>query len=72
MLISSRNVGDSIRIGESVSVRVLELKGNQVRIGITAQKSTPVPRQEVAEDIASNASLTSALDVSNCSLADGT
>lgn len=54
MLVLSRDTGESILIGENVSVRVLEIKGKQVRIGITAPKGMSVHRQEVAERIAAD------------------
>jgi carbon storage regulator len=41
MLILTRRIGETIRIGDDVSVTVLEIHGNQVRIGIQAPKSPP-------------------------------
>ncbi len=52
MLILTRRVGENLRIGEEVSVVVLEVNGNQVRLGITAPKSVTVHREEVSERIA--------------------
>jgi carbon storage regulator len=52
MLILTRRVGEQLRIGEDVSVIVLEVRGNQVRLGITAPKSVTVHREEVFERIA--------------------
>jgi carbon storage regulator len=52
MLILTRRVGETLRIGEDVSVVVLEVHGNQVRLGITAPKSVTVHREEVFERIA--------------------
>jgi carbon storage regulator len=52
MLILTRRVGENLRIGEEVSVVVLEVNGNQVRLGITAPKSVTVHREEVFERIA--------------------
>lgn len=49
MLVLSRDAGESILIGDNVSVQVLEIKGKQVKIGITAPKSMPVHRNEIAE-----------------------
>ena len=51
MLILTRRVGESIRIGEDVSVTVLGVKGNQVRLGIAAPRTVAVNRQEVHERI---------------------
>jgi len=46
MLILTRRVGETLMIGDSVSVTVLGVKGNQVRIGITAPKDVAVHREE--------------------------
>jgi carbon storage regulator len=51
MLILTRRVGETIMIGESVKVTVLEVKGSQVRVGIEAPKEVPVHRQEIYERI---------------------
>ncbi|BBM00139.1 carbon storage regulator CsrA [Microbulbifer sp. GL-2] len=47
MLILKRRTGENLRIGSNVSVTVLEVKGNQVKIGIHAPKSLPVHREEI-------------------------
>ncbi|MCO1335555.1 carbon storage regulator CsrA [Microbulbifer sp. OS29] len=47
MLILKRRTGENLRIGTCVSVTVLEVKGNQVKIGILAPKSLPVHREEI-------------------------
>lgn len=49
MLILTRTVGQSIMIGDDVTVTVLGIKGNQVRIGFTAPKSVCIDREEVYE-----------------------
>ena len=49
MLILTRRVGETIMIGNDVTVTVLGVKGNQVRIGIVAPKDVVVDREEVAE-----------------------
>ena len=51
MLILTRRVGESLRIGDDVSVTVLGIKGSQVRIGVNAPKSISVHREEVYERI---------------------
>ncbi|USD23317.1 carbon storage regulator CsrA [Microbulbifer variabilis] len=47
MLILKRRTGENLRIGMNVSITVLEVKGNQVKIGIRAPKSLPVHREEI-------------------------
>jgi len=47
MLILKRRTGENLRIGSNVSITVLEVKGNQVKIGIHAPKSLPVHREEI-------------------------
>jgi len=49
MLILTRRVTESIRVGEDITVVVLGIKGNQVRIGINAPKELSVDREEVRE-----------------------
>jgi carbon storage regulator len=51
MLILTRRVGESVVIGEEVTVTVLGVKGNQVRIGINAPKNVAVHREEIFERI---------------------
>lgn len=51
MLILTRRVGESIMIGEDVTVTVLGVKGNQVRVGVNAPKDIAVHREEIYERI---------------------
>ncbi len=51
MLILTRRVGETLMIGEEVSVTVLGIKGNQVRIGVNAPKDVSVHREEIYQRI---------------------
>ena len=51
MLILTRRTGESVMIGDEVTVTILGIKGNQARIGITAPKDIAVHREEIYEKI---------------------
>ncbi len=51
MLALSRKQGESIVIGNNIKITVLEVKGDQIKIGIDAPKSVPVYRNEIYEEI---------------------
>lgn len=52
MLILSRRAQESFKIGDDITVTILEIKGHQVRVGIDAPKQVPVHREEIYERIA--------------------
>ena len=51
MLILTRRVGETVVIGDDVTVTVLGVKGNQVRLGVNAPREVAVHREEIFERI---------------------
>ena len=51
MLILTRRINESLRVGDDVTVTVVAVKGNQVRIGINAPKDVEVHREEIYERV---------------------
>lgn len=59
MLILTRRPGESIHIGDDITITILGVKGNQVRVGVNAPKEVAVHREEVAERIATQKAVAS-------------
>lgn len=57
MLVLTRKVGESIRIGDDVKITIIEADGNNIKIGIDAPRSVKVHREEVFERILEELSL---------------
>lgn len=51
MLILTRKLGEGIRVGDDVVVKIVEIRGGQVRLGIEAPRAVPVHREEVFQMI---------------------
>lgn len=51
MLILTRRVGETVMVGDDITVTVLGVKGYQVRVGIKAPRDVPVHREEIYERI---------------------
>jgi carbon storage regulator len=60
MLILTRRVGETLKVGNDVDVTVLGVKGNQIRIGIKAPKNVAVHREEIFDRIQREAELAQA------------
>ena len=65
MLVLSRKTNDTIKIGDNIEIRILEVKGDTVRIGIEAPKSVDILRGELVQSItdSNTESMTIDLDI---------
>lgn len=71
MLVLSRRVGESVVVGDDVTLTILEVRGDVVRVGIEAPRSVKVHRAELLEALASsNQQAASPADEAVASLAD--
>ncbi|KAA6208500.1 carbon storage regulator CsrA [Avibacterium paragallinarum] len=51
MLILTRKVGESLLIGDEISITILSVRGNQLKVGVNAPKEVPVYREEIYQRI---------------------
>lgn len=51
MLILTRRIGETLNIGDDITVTILQVKGNQVRLGINAPKDVAVHREEIYQKL---------------------
>ena len=70
MLILTRRAGETVMIGSDITITVLGVKGNQVRIGINAPKDVAVHREEIYERIKSEQALEGAAEADKPEKAD--
>lgn len=56
MLVLSRKVGESVMVGNSVKIEVVEIRGDKIRLGFTAPRDVSIHRQEVFDLIQRNES----------------
>ena len=62
MLILTRRVGENLKIGQDIEVRVLGFSGNQIRLGVIAPRDVPVHREEIYERIQAKSSTSKTRD----------
>lgn len=70
MLILTRKPGEGIKIGDSITLKVIEIRGNQVRLGVDAPRNVSVHREEVYQLITEQNELAAKSSPRNTELLD--
>ncbi|MDH4028864.1 MAG: carbon storage regulator CsrA [Nitrospirota bacterium] len=65
MLVLTRKLGEVLRIGQGITIRIVEVKGKQVKIGIEAPAELPIYREEVYEKIQAENRLSSIISIND-------
>ncbi len=65
MLILTRKAGECIVIGERIKIRVIEIRGQQVRLGVEAPGDTPIHREEIYQKIAEENRLATRIELNH-------
>jgi carbon storage regulator len=63
MLVLTRKLGEVLRIGQGITVRIVDVKGKQVKIGIEAPAELPIYREEIYEKIQAENRLSSIISI---------
>lgn len=65
MLVLTRKLGEVLRIGQGITIRIVEVKGKQVKIGIEAPAELPIYREEIYEKIQAENRLSSIISIND-------
>lgn len=63
MLVLTRRSEEAVRVGEDIKITVVEIKGNQVRLGIEAPTAVPIYREEIYEKVKAENRLSSGISM---------
>ncbi len=63
MLVLTRKLGEVLRVGQSITISIIDIKGKQVKIGIEAPVELPIYREEIYEKVQAENRLSSTLSI---------